>query len=79
METWLDEEEKMLGPLILAKEALEPDGRWTEVRAQLVEQTAAANQGENQHDVHAACFLLAMSYFVFQQEPRWDHNRTLHF
>jgi SAM-dependent methyltransferase len=44
VEMWLDEEEKMLGPLILAKEALEPDGRWPEVRAQLAEQTAAANQ-----------------------------------
>ena len=44
VETWLDDEEKMLGPLILAKEALEPGGRWPEVRAQLAEQTAAANQ-----------------------------------
>ena len=26
VETWLDEEEQMLGPLVLAKEALEPDG-----------------------------------------------------
>ena len=44
VEAWIGEEEQRLGPLILAREALEPEGRWEEVRAKLVEQTAAANQ-----------------------------------
>jgi len=29
--------ERMLGPIVLAKAALEPDGRWDDLRAQLVE------------------------------------------
>jgi SAM-dependent methyltransferase len=43
VEMWLDEEEKMLGPLILAKQALEPEGRWEEARVQIAEHTAAEN------------------------------------
>ena len=32
VEAWIGEEEQRLGPLILAREALEPEGRWEEVR-----------------------------------------------
>ena len=35
---------RRLGPIILASEALEAEGRWAEVRASSLEQTAAANQ-----------------------------------
>ena len=43
VEAWIAEEEQRLGPIILAREALEAEGRWPEVRAQLVAQTEAAN------------------------------------
>ena len=44
VEAWIAEEEQRLGPIILAREALEAEGRWPEVRAQLVAQTEAANR-----------------------------------
>ena len=34
-EAWLDFTERNLGPIVMAKAALEPEGRWEEVRAQL--------------------------------------------
>jgi len=44
VEAWIAEEEDRLGPIILARQALEPEGKWPEVRAKLVEQTATANR-----------------------------------
>jgi SAM-dependent methyltransferase len=44
VEDWMDREEQRLGPIILAKEALEPQGRWKEVREQLLVQAADANK-----------------------------------
>jgi len=38
------EDEQKLGPIILAKEALEPEGRWEVVRAELVELTEEENR-----------------------------------
>lgn len=38
------ENEEKLGPVILAREVLEPEGRWPEVRAALVELVAAENR-----------------------------------
>lgn len=37
VDAWLDYLERVLGPLSLAKQALEPDGRWAPVRADLFE------------------------------------------
>lgn len=44
IDAFLDEDEEKLGPIVLAKRALEPDGTWSEVRAKLAGQAAAANQ-----------------------------------
>ena len=44
VEAWLAEEEQRLGPIILARETLEAEGRWPEVRAQLAAQTEVANR-----------------------------------
>lgn len=44
VEIWMAREEQRLGPIILAKESLEPQGRWEEVRRKLLEQTTDANQ-----------------------------------
>jgi SAM-dependent methyltransferase len=44
VEAWIGEEEQRLGPLILARAALELEGRWEDARAKVVEQTVAANQ-----------------------------------
>jgi len=44
VDAFLDEDEEKLGPIILAKRALEPEGKWPEVRAKLAEQAAAANR-----------------------------------
>lgn len=43
VEEQVAEDEQWLGPIILAKEALEPEGRWEELRARIVEHTAAEN------------------------------------
>jgi SAM-dependent methyltransferase len=43
VEEQLAEDERWLGPIILAKEALEPEGRWEEARARIAEQTEAEN------------------------------------
>jgi SAM-dependent methyltransferase len=43
VEEQLAEDERRLGPMILAKQALEPEGRWEEVRALIAEHTAAEN------------------------------------
>ena len=39
-------DEQWLGPIVLAKEALEPEGRWEEARAKLAALTAAAEPGD---------------------------------
>lgn len=37
IDQWLDYTERVLGPTIVAKQALEPQGTWTQVRAELAE------------------------------------------
>ncbi len=43
-EAWLDYNERVLGPTIMAKAALEPQGRWDELRGELLELYAQANE-----------------------------------
>lgn len=43
VEEQLAEDEQWLGPIILAREALEPQGRWEEARRLIAEHTAAEN------------------------------------
>lgn len=43
VEEQLADDERWLGPMVLAKEALEPEGRWEDLREQIAELTAAEN------------------------------------
>ena len=44
IDAMLAEDEEKLGPIILAKEALQPEGRWDGLRAQLAELYVAENR-----------------------------------
>lgn len=46
-EEMMVEDEEKLGPIILAREALEPEGRWEEVRAKLIGLIESANRAED--------------------------------
>lgn len=46
-DAWLSYSERVLGSTILAKSALEPSGRWSDVRAELVELHERANQADD--------------------------------
>jgi hypothetical protein len=46
-EAWLEHNERLLGPTIIAKAALEPQGRWDELRAELVELYTDGNEAED--------------------------------
>jgi SAM-dependent methyltransferase len=47
VEAWLEHNERLLGPTIMAKAALEPQGRWDELRAELVELYSDGNEAED--------------------------------
>jgi SAM-dependent methyltransferase len=46
-EGWLDYDERVLGPAIMAKAALEPQGRYGEMRAQMLELYRELNEAED--------------------------------
>ena len=46
-ESWLDYNERALGPTILAKAALEPQGRWDELRSELLELYTEGNEASD--------------------------------
>jgi SAM-dependent methyltransferase len=46
-ESWVEHNERVLGPSIVAKAALEPQGRWEDLRGELVELYSAANEAED--------------------------------
>jgi SAM-dependent methyltransferase len=46
-EGWLDDDERILGPAIMAKAALEPQGRYGELREAMLDLYAAANEAED--------------------------------
>ncbi len=46
-ESWLDYNERVLGPTIMAKAALEPQGRWDELRNELLELYAGGNEADD--------------------------------
>lgn len=46
-ESWVDYNERMLGPAIMAKAALEPQGRYDELRADLIELYSSANEAQD--------------------------------
>ena len=46
-EGWLGYNERVLGPTIMAKAALEPQGRWEQLRAELIKLYTDANEAED--------------------------------
>jgi SAM-dependent methyltransferase len=46
-ETWFDYNERVLGPTIMAKAALEPQGKWEALRAELIGLYTDANEAED--------------------------------
>lgn len=46
-DVWLDYLERVLGPIVLAKRALEPDGRWPAARSDLAELYNGFNEAED--------------------------------
>jgi hypothetical protein len=57
---WIAYLEEVLGPLLLAKAALEPEGRWTELRAGLVELFERFDHAEHGHYHADAEYLLTV-------------------
>jgi hypothetical protein len=46
-ESWVEYNERVLGPTIMAKAALEPQGRYDELRAELIGMYSAANEAQD--------------------------------
>jgi SAM-dependent methyltransferase len=61
VEAWVAYNERVLGPSILAKAALEPQGRYQDLRDQLVELYNAANKSEDGRFRVAAEYLLTLA------------------
>ncbi len=47
VEAWLDEDERLLGPAVMAKAALEPEGKWEAARADLAALFDELNEAED--------------------------------
>jgi ubiquinone/menaquinone biosynthesis C-methylase UbiE len=60
VEDMVAEDEEKLGPVILAKEALEAEGRWEEARGKLAELTAAENRATDGRVVLEPEYLLSV-------------------
>jgi hypothetical protein len=46
-EKWFEYNERVLGPTIMAKAALEPQGKWEELRRELIELYTSANEADD--------------------------------
>jgi SAM-dependent methyltransferase len=53
-DAWVDYLEATLGPVVMAKRALEPEGRWAPARADLVDLFERFNEAGEQGGLHAA-------------------------
>jgi SAM-dependent methyltransferase len=61
VEAWIDYNERVLGPSIMAKAALEPQGRYGELRAELVGLYSEANQATDGSLLVEAEYLLSLA------------------
>jgi SAM-dependent methyltransferase len=60
-ESWLEYNERVLGPAIMAKAVLEPQGRWDELRAELTQLYREANEAEDGSFRAPAEYLLTLA------------------
>lgn len=61
VESWIAYNERVLGPSVLAKAALEPQGRYQDLREELVKLYGAANEAEDGGFRAAAEYLLTLA------------------
>ncbi len=61
-ESWLEYNERVLGPAIVAKEALEPQGRWPEVRRDWLQMYERANEAGDGSFAASSEYLLALAW-----------------
>jgi SAM-dependent methyltransferase len=61
VESWIDYNERVLGPTIMAKAALEPQGRYDELRAELVGLYSEANEAPDNSMVVNAEYLMTIA------------------
>ena len=47
LQQWLEYTEKNLGPVVIAKAVLEPEGKWEAAQAQLVELQQSSNEADD--------------------------------
>jgi ubiquinone/menaquinone biosynthesis C-methylase UbiE len=60
-ESWVDYNERVLGPAIMAKAALEPQGRWEDLKGELTALYTNANEGAGGTFSASAEYLLAVA------------------
>jgi SAM-dependent methyltransferase len=60
-ESWVEYSERALGPTIMAKAALEPQGRYDELRAELIGLYSAANEAQDDSFSADSEYLLALA------------------
>jgi hypothetical protein len=60
-ESWVEYNERVLGPTIMAKAALEPQGSWGELKAELVELYGDANEADDGSLCVKAEYLLTLA------------------
>ena len=60
-ESWVEYSERALGPTIIAKAALEPQGRYDELRAELIGLYSAANEAQDGSFSAGSEYLLALA------------------
>jgi SAM-dependent methyltransferase len=61
IESWLTYNERVLGPTILAKQALEPQGRWEQLRGELADLYANADEADDGSFRFSAEYLLSIA------------------
>jgi SAM-dependent methyltransferase len=62
VDAWIDYTERVLGPTVLAKGALEPTGRWAEARADLVALYARHNEADDGSLLAHPTYLLTVAH-----------------
>ncbi len=59
--SWVEYNERVLGPAIMAKAALEPQGRWQDLRAELIAMYTASDEGDDGSFSASAEYLLTVA------------------
>jgi hypothetical protein len=74
-ESWVEHNTRVLGPTILAKAALEPQGRWGELEAELIGLYQEANEAEDDTLEFRAEYLITIARLPERAEPSPDQSQ----